>query len=341
MPQVMTVVLLIFLGVFVGVMLREPRSLWSGFSFFLLLLAFGAFLLTVAAVYASWLTAHRWLFLTLVLLAGAAALLALVFPLLLLGIFAVEGERLVRREALRPGNLLSLACAAWWFGFLFQWPAVGGWSKGSLGTALYIAVSCSAVYLLALMAMYVLSALLNLFHFRQSRKLDYIIVLGAGLNGDQVPPLLAGRIDRGLRLLARNPGARLVLSGGQGPGETLPEGRAMAAYAIARGADPARLLVEDRSANTEENLRFSRALMPEERPRIAVVTTAYHVFRALLIARRQGIRCVGYGAKTRWYFTLNAVLREFAGYLKLTKKRHLLVLGLWTGLILLLYVLSR
>ena len=115
----------------------------------------------------------------------------------------------------------------------------------------------------------------------------------------------------------------------------------MAANAIARGAAPARLLVEDRSANTEENLRFSRALMPEERPRIAVVTTAYHVFRALLIARRQGIRCVGYGAKTRWYFTLNAVLREFAGYLKLTKKRHLLVLGLWTGLILLLYVLSR
>ena len=51
MPQVMTVVMLIFLGVFVGVMLREPRSLWSGFSFFLLLLAFGAFLLTVAAVY--------------------------------------------------------------------------------------------------------------------------------------------------------------------------------------------------------------------------------------------------------------------------------------------------
>lgn len=341
MLQAMTVVFLAFLGVFAGVMLCEPRSLWSGFSFFMTLLALGLLLLTVAAVCSSWLTAHQGIFLALVLLAGAAALLVLAFPLLLLAIFAIEGVRVVRREGLRPANLLSLGFAALWFGFLFIWPAVGTWSKSSLGTAVYIAVSCSAVYLLALMAMYVLSALLNLFHLRQNRRLDYIIVLGAGLQGDQVPPLLAGRIDRGLRLLARNPRARMILSGGQGPGETVPEGRAMAGYAIARGADPARLLVEERSANTEENLRFSRAMMPEKAPRAALVTTSYHVFRALLIARRQRLRCVGYGAKTKWYFTLNAILREFAGYLKLTKKRHMLVLGLWTGFILLLYLFSR
>lgn len=340
MLQVLTVLFLLFFCVFAGIMLIEPRGLWSGVSFFIMALSLGALLLGVAAVYSGWLASHRWLFLGLVLLAGAAGLLVLAFPLLLLIIFGVEGVRVVRREGLRPANLLSLAFAALWFGFLFIWPAVGGWSKTSLGTALYIIVSCSAVYLLALMAMYVLSALLNLFHLRQNRRLDYIIVLGAGLQGDQVPPLLAGRIDRGLRLLDRNPNARLILSGGQGPGETAPEGRAMAGYAMKKGADPSRLLVEDRSATTEENLRFSRALMSEEKPRIAVVTTAYHVFRALLIARRQGMRCVGYGAKTKWYFSLNAMLREFAGYLKLTKKRHLAVLGTWTFLVLLLYLVQ-
>ena len=96
----------------------------------------------------------------------------------------------------------------------------------------------------------------------------------------------------------------------------------MADYAIDKGVDPERIVVEDRSASTEENLLFSRALMEKETPRVILVTTAYHVFRALLLARQQGMKCVGFGAKTKWYFTLNALLREFGGYLSLTWKRH-------------------
>ena len=61
------------------------------------------------------------------------------------------------------------------------------------------------------------------------------------------------------------------------------------------------------------------------------VEAAYHVFRALLLARKQGMKCVGYGAKTKWYFTLNALLREFAGYLKMTWKFHALVVGIAAG----------
>lgn len=72
--------------------------------------------------------------------------------------------------------------------------------------------------------------------------------------------------------------------------------------------------------------------MEKENPNVILVTTAYHVFRALLLARGQGMKCVGYGAKTKWYFTLNALLREFAGYLKLTWKRHALVAGILVGI---------
>ena len=66
--------------------------------------------------------------------------------------------------------------------------------------------------------------------------------------------------------------------------------------------------------------------------KIIIVTTAYHVFRALILARQQEIPCVGFGAKTKWYFTLNALIREFAGYLRLTWKRHAVVIGIAAGI---------
>lgn len=341
MLQILFGIFLVFLGVFVAVMVREPRSLWSGASFFLMLLGLAPFLLCVLAYYSSWLSSHSWAMFLVLMLAAVAGLFLLAFPILLLFIFAIEGIRVLRHEGLSPSNLLSLSFAALWFGFLFIWPMVGMWNKSSLGTALYVIASLSAVYMLFLMAMYALSALLNLFHLRRKRNLDYIIVLGAGLAGDKITPLLASRINKGIMLLEHNPQAKLILSGGQGPDELLPEGDAMAAYAIARGADPARLLVERQSMTTEENLRFSRMLMTGERPRTAVVTTAYHVFRALVLAKRQGLRCVGFGAKTKWYFTLNAVLREFAAYINLTRKKHIAIIGTMAGAVLLFWLLFR
>ena len=68
--------------------------------------------------------------------------------------------------------------------------------------------------------------------------------------------------------------------------------------------------------------------MNKRKPQIIIVTTAYHVFRALILAKQPGIRCVGFGAKTKLYFTLNAFIREFVGYLRLTWKKHAFVMGI-------------
>ena len=162
---------------------------------------------------------------------------------------------------------------------------------------------------------------------------SHIIVLGSGINGEKVTPLLAARIERGIELLNWNPNAVLIMSGGQGPGEDIPESEAMAAYAIDKGVDADRIIKEQKSVSTEENLLFSRKLMEKKTPKIIIVTTAYHVFRALILAKQQGIKCVGFGAKTKWYFTLNALIREFIGYLSLTWKRHALVIGIVAGLV--------
>lgn len=120
----------------------------------------------------------------------------------------------------------------------------------------------------------------------------------------------------------------LIMSGGQGPGEDIPESEAMAAYAVDQGVDDERIITEQKSVSTEENLMFSKELIHKENARIVIVTTAYHVFRALILAKQQGIKCVGFGAKTKWYFTLNALIREFVGYLQLTWKRHGIVIGI-------------
>ena len=227
---------------------------------------------------------------------------------------------------------MSLLFAVLLYGYLAVWPRIGDLAEHTFGTMLYAIVSLAAAYVLVLMSMYTFSALLNLFHLKKNRGADYIVVLGSGILGTRVTPLLAARIDKGIELLSCNQDAVMILSGGQGPGEDIPEGEAMAAYAVEKGVDKKRIRIESKSVSTEENLLFSRRMMEKEGPKVILVTTAYHVFRALLLARRQGMKCVGYGAKTKWYFTLNALLREFAGYLKLKWKRHVLVVGIAAGI---------
>ena len=172
---------------------------------------------------------------------------------------------------------------------------IGNLGKNRLGTVLYKMISFSAVYVLSLLAMYSLSAVLNLFHLKKKRNADYIVVLGAGIIGDKVTPLLAARIEKGIELLRYNPNAVLIMSGGQGPGEDIPESQAMAAYAASQGVDTEKIIMEQKSVSTQENLCFSRELMNKRKPQIIIVTTAYHVFRALILAKQQGIRCVGFG----------------------------------------------
>ena len=314
--------------VFAWIMLGEPRTLWSGVSLLGILLCSAITIFFLLTKYADWLAEHDLLMNILVALLLLMVGCALAFPAVLIVTLFIEGIKVVRHEGLKPANLLTMLFSVLLYFYLAVWPVIGGLEKGRIGTKLYVLISLSAVYVLALMAVYLLSAALNLFHLKKRRGADYIIVLGAGVIGTRVTPLLAARIDKGIELLHDNPDAVLILSGGQGPGEDIAEGETMARYAEQKGVDLGKIMVEGKSTSTEENLLFSRELMNQDRPRVIVVTTAYHVFRALLLARRQGLKCVGFGAKTKWYFTLNALVREFVGYLSLTWKQHAIVAAL-------------
>ncbi len=92
--------------------------------------------------------------------------------------------------------------------------------------------------------------------------------------------------------------------------------------------DPSKLRLDDKSTDTKENLAFSQKLFIDPDGKTAVVSTGYHVFRALYLARSEQIPCIGYGAKTKLYFSMNALLREYIGYLSISWKTHLKVLAI-------------
>lgn len=327
MYEISLVLFLAATGVFIGIMAHDPRTLWSGVSFLGMLVCFAVFLFFTVSQYAEQIASRDWITGFLVILFILVVLSILAFPGLLIVMFFVEGIKMIRHEGLKPANLLSMLFAVLLYAYLAVWPKIGNLTENTFGTMLYAIVSFAAVYGLVLMSMYCFSAVLNLIHLKKNRNADYIVVLGAGIMGTRVTPLLAARIEKGMELLSRNPDAVLIMSGGQGPGEDITESEAMASYAMERGVEKKRIIMEMKSVSTEENLLYSQKLMEKEHPNVILVTTAYHVFRALLLARRQGMKCVGFGAKTKWYFTLNALLREFAGYLKLTWKKHAAVVG--------------
>lgn len=145
---------------------------------------------------------------------------------------------------------------------------------------------------------------------------DAVIVLGAAVHGDRVTWVLENRLNTAIDYLNAHPGAVAVVSGGQGSGETVPEGAAMKKYMIAHGIDESRVYSEEQARNTVENFRYSKQIIDAvlgADAKIAFVTTDFHVFRAGRVAAAQGIDAEGIPAPDVWYLTLNNFLRESVG----------------------------
>ena len=145
---------------------------------------------------------------------------------------------------------------------------------------------------------------------------DAVIVLGAGVNGTQPSLALKTRLDAALAYAMKYPGIPLVLTGGQGYGEEISEAECMYRYLVARGVEPERLLLEDQARDTEENFRFSKAVLEENgydtaQITVAVVSNDFHLCRAEILARREGLAPTGVGAPIPWpHLEINYYIRE-------------------------------
>lgn len=165
-----------------------------------------------------------------------------------------------------------------------------------------------------------------------SGQIDYIIVHGCGISGEKITPLLQGRVDRAVKLYEDLDGtAKLVLSGGQGGGETITEAQCMKNYLLSIGFPEADILLEDTSTTTEENLRNVQAMLDADgtQHRYACVTSDYHVYRTCLLARRLHMDVQGVGSKTAFYYRPTALIREYAALMSYAKALNLICLALW------------
>lgn len=140
---------------------------------------------------------------------------------------------------------------------------------------------------------------------------DYILVLGAQVKGKNLTYALQSRLDTAYEYAVENPESMVIVSGGQGPGEDVTEAYAMAEYLKMKGLVESRLILEDQSTSTYENIEYSKPLMDSTDANVVLVTNHFHVYRGVGVAKKQGLTNVeGLGAPTKWYTIPNQYVRE-------------------------------
>lgn len=141
---------------------------------------------------------------------------------------------------------------------------------------------------------------------------DYVIVLGAQWKSNGPSYVLQKRLDKALEYLRDNPDTLVIVSGGQGVNEPISEAEGMKQYLEERGIGEERILVENASTSTYENLLFSSELIDKEADRVVLVTNNFHMYRARGIARKQGYQNLeGLSARSYPGMVPNNLLREF------------------------------
>lgn len=155
------------------------------------------------------------------------------------------------------------------------------------------------------------------FSSKGEKDLDYLIVLGAQVRENGPSVVLKYRLDAAYDYLTGNPKALCIVSGGQGSNEPFAEAEGMKRYLENRGIDAGRILIEDRSLNTKQNIDNCMEMIDPEEDRIGIVTNNFHVFRAAALAKKAGMKNVyGIAAGSSSLFLPNNMLREFFGVAK-------------------------
>ena len=223
-----------------------------------------------------------------------------------------EGGSLANQMSMILGWLILLGEAAF---FWFTYKSIGE-NEVNFFDKICCLVGYSALYFcfvfLSFM-FYVISIQL----FSHSYKYDYIIIHGCGLiDGREVSKLLAQRIDKAIKVynkcLSKGKTPIIIPSGGKGDDEDLSEAEAMARYLVEHGIPKEHIILEDKSPTTRANLVNSKAIIDARGGgRVAIVTSNYHVYRCLVLAKEVGLECTGIGAPVALYFWPSALIREF------------------------------
>ena len=177
---------------------------------------------------------------------------------------------------------------------------------------------------------------------------DFIIILGCKIKKDGLLlPLVKGRVDKAIEF-AKNQKQKtgkdviFVPSGGKGKDELISEAEAMKRYLLEQKIDEKNIIIENKSRNTYENIKFSYKVIKKNNsnPKIAFSTTNYHVFRVGNIASSQNLNIEGIGSRTKAYYWINAFIREFVATLVSEKRNHIKILFVLWIIVLILTIME-
>jgi len=201
------------------------------------------------------------------------------------------------------------------FGFLFLmerkkvWPKVPKVLKAGFGTLIGIGIT---IFLICQ------GCILTQFFSRGESGADYIIVLGAQMRDWGPSVVYKSRLDSAIEYLNSNPNTKVIVTGGQGINESISEGEGGKNYLVEQGIEEDRIIVENKSCDTDENIRNALQFIDTtDDLKIGIVTNNFHVFRGVLITKRYtDADVIGIAAFTEYLYLPNNMVRETFGILK-------------------------
>ena len=251
-----------------------------------------------------------------------ALFLIVLFPFVSILNTFITGLITLIKGGFKSDNFFAVLFSLVMITYTFVWPLVKGIHVTSLSLQIYTYLTIMFAYTIMLKTALLIHSELNLLHFKKDQGIEYIAVLGQPRNWEEPLYVIERRIDKAADVYRNNPGSKVVLANGWNDGRiTCSE---MADYAKEAGIAEDDILLEEASSDTAGMIVYSYEKIKKdsgkESPKFALVSTRYHVVRALMIARRQKIDCTGYGSKASYYYSTNAFIREYIEFLRLTSK---------------------
>lgn len=231
---------------------------------------------------------------------------------------------------------LCAAYGGFFITFLWFWPAVAAFSavriwmlsyelKKGQGLAIPkpVRVIYQIVFILGIIFfLYVESLIVSSMTAKAPADLEYIIVLGAGLRGTEPKNPLKTRISTAAQYLKDNPETSAIASGGQGKDEEISEAECIRRKLTQDyGIDNSRIILEEESSDTEENLGYCLDIIKDPGASVGIVSNGFHEYRAMMIADHTGYKNAHpIPAKTLFPVGLHYTVREFFGVCELIIK---------------------
>lgn len=316
---------------FIGQLQYNPYSYnivyYSGFALFLLFVLVTDVILTVKMIMSPDIYGESMMLFTLTDSAKTYMLISAPFIAVFAVALCVSNISLIIHEGKKPSNFI---------GIIFSLLLVGGEiflfnaDKSASGSQTQVMIHDIFVNLFAALYLYfecmiigVITANAIVIHNEPEPDRDFIIILGCWIGEDgKITPLLRGRVERAIEFAEKQEKltgkkAIFITSGGKGSDEKMSESAAMKKCLMEKGIPEDRIIEEDQSTTTVENMVFSKKKIEaiKKDAKVAYATTGYHVFRSGIFAGHAKIKSIGIGSKTKWYFWPNAAVREFGGLL--------------------------